>query len=505
MNTFGWWSLIPALCTIAATIITREVALALFCGVAAGSLVIAKFGLFATGKTLAMYMSESFGDEERLKMALFLLLVGGLLEIISRSGAFEAFADFLARFLDSARKVRVTAFFLGLALFFDDYANLMIAGASMRAISARQKISPALLAYLIDTVALVVSLVVISTWAAFESSVIISAAAVVKISGSGMALLTASLPFHFFTVLSIWQAFLTAVSGRWVGARFDDPAEEQAATVGSLSPRLRIRHALAPILVLIVTAIAGIFFFGAYKHHLAGGKAMSWAELLGESPTIDILLGAAMMALGACVLLLKEERVVGYREMGRAFKAGLGRMVSPALVIIFAKGLSMVSGDLGTGTFITAKVGALVIPAVLPAFIFGVSMLITIATGFSWSAMAIVMPVAFQMGAALTGTPDIPVLAGAVISGAICGGLLIPFSDTSVMASAACGIPPIRHVKTQAGPVLIAILGTLTAYGLMAFGVHLTTVYLVAGLLVTALYALCAGLAYSEPVAAGGD
>jgi len=113
--------------------------------------------------------------------------------------------------------------------------------------------------------------------------------------------------------------------------------------------------------------------------------------------------------------------------------------------------------------------------------IFIVSMLITVATGFSWSSMAIVMPIAFQMVVAEDAPDMIPIISAAVISGAVSGEHIIPFSEKAVMSAAACKIEPMYHIKTmifQTLTVFIAAAGSYLIIGktdswILAFGIPL--------------------------------
>ena len=142
---------------------------------------------------------------------------------------------------------------------------------------------------------------------------------------------------------------------------------------------------------------------------------------------------------------------------------GIREMVGVSLVILLAGGLSAVSMALGTGKYITHSVSSFLQPGVIPLLIFVVSMLITVATGFSWSSMAIVMPIAFQMVVADNMPEMIPVVSAAVISGAVSGEHIIPFSEKAVMSAAACKITPVYHIKTQ-------ILQTLSVFTAACIG-----------------------------------
>jgi len=82
----------------------------------------------------------------------------------------------------------------------------------------------------------------------------------------------------------------------------------------------------------------------------------------------------------------------------------------------------------------------------------------------------------------------IPVVGGAVISGAIFGGLLIPYSDTSVMAASAFRITPVYHTRTQASQIFTVFTVSILAYLLIGLGINLWIVYLTGICLLTGIH-----------------
>lgn len=476
--TAGILSLVPAAVTIVVALATHRVAWALFFGVVAGGLGLGWMqaqaaggaGFLMTGiREAAGLLHLSFTDLDRLKIALFVLLVGGLLEIISATGGYAAFAGAIGRSLRTPRRTRLTVFGLGLCMFFDDYASLLIAGSSMRPLVLSHGISPALFAYLVDQTAIVVSMVFLSTWAAYEGSLLTGAAAAIGRPASAGALLLDSLPFHLATIFGIWLAFLTARSGTWFGGLLDRPDAVSAPATSEL-PKGSIRHVLLPMGLLIGCSLTGLAGCALWNAHRLPPGEITLMALLGDVPTVSILLTATVLALVTELLQIRQDRLLRWKTIGTTFKRGLAGMVPAAMVIILARGLSEASSKLGTGQFLTEQLAPYTIPAVIPLLVFLISIVITVATGFNWSSMAIVMPVAFQMTAG-GGSPDqIPMVSGAVISGSIAGGLLIPYSETSVMASSVCGISPIRHARTMAPQMLLVIAGSVVGYLLLGFG-----------------------------------
>jgi len=458
MNTtigYGVLSLVPAVVTIVTAVATHKVALSLFFGIIAGAFTLKGAAIGAGGFSSLQYLKLSFSDPERLKIAVFILLVGGLLELVSRSGAYERFSEFISKKLDSARRTRLATFFLSLCVFFDDYANVLICGASMRSMCGRHRISPALLAYIVDQTAVVVSIVLISTWAGFEASLLVSSAEPLGVKMGSSALFLGSLPYHAMTFFGLFFACLCAWTGQWIGARLDDGLPVSSAHAPhSSKPETRLRHLLVPLAGLVFLAVAGLIVFTTRNVMNSWNEGLTFINVFSDLPTVDILNASVLISIAAGIFLFRRDNVLIWSEIRGGLWKGMKSMGSTGLVILLAKGLSAVSTDLGTGLWMASLLGDRLSPAMIPVASMLVSFLITVATGFSWSSMAIVMPIGFQMAMTTGGESFIPIVAGAVISGSIAGGLIIPYSDTTVITAAGFGIPPLYHSKTQALQIL---------------------------------------------------
>lgn len=231
-----------------------------------------------------------------------------------------------------------------------------------------------------------------------------------------------------------------------------------------------------PIATLILSGGIGLFLSG-YLIARSSGDTITFTGILGNAPVMEVLLLATLLAICVSVVMLRRSDVLPAASIRNNFFRGMGTMISAGMVIILANGLARISEELGTGTFISAGVGNMVSPALLPAFIYLIAMLITIATGFSWSSMAITMPIAYQMVFVQSGPEMIPVVSGAVICGAITGAQLVPYSDKTVMTAAACGISPLLHVKTQIPQVAVVAIVSIGGYIALGSGCSLTAVY----------------------------
>ncbi len=477
MQEYGFLSLIPAIITIIVAITTRKVAWALFFGVAGGAVVTGNYG-FDSIIHLKDYIVETFSNRERVEIALFVMFIGGMLEMISASGAYEKFAEKLGEKLNTPRKSRVATWGLSLTLFFDDYANVLISGSSMKPILQKNGVRPAMLAYMIDVIAGFASVMLISTWAAFESGLMVDAVAGKGVEGTATSLFLSSLPFHFYTYIAIALTFMVAWSGKWFGA-FLDKAPLEENEVSEKENKAKYTHVMVPIVILISLSIAGLFVTGIMAVNADPAIEMNLVNILGNAPTIDVLLGATLISIIVAFIMLNRDRVQPIKKLRSNFNKGLKDMVSIGMVIMMAGSLSAVSEKLGTGQYISDHLQTLVTPVALGAVIYLIAMLITIATGFSWSSMAIVMPVAVQLAIANNSIENVPLVCAAVISGAITGAQIAPYSDKTVMTAAACGMTPIYHAKTQILQILSAAAAASAAFIIYGMGFNIAFAYII--------------------------
>jgi Na+/H+ antiporter NhaC len=152
-------------------------------------------------------------------------------------------------------------------------------------------------------------------------------------------------------------------------------------------------------------------------------------------------------------------------------------MLEIGLIIVLATGLSKASSDLGAGVYLAQAFTRILRPEFIPFGIYVLAMLVTVSTGFSWGSMAIVMPVAFSLAAASGNANLVPILSAAVVTGAVSGEHLIPYSEKAVLSATACGIPPVYHFKTQFPQALCAFLAAGLGFICLGFGFPLWLSY----------------------------
>ena len=152
--------------------------------------------------TLAEVTLSQLMDEDIAWIILVCGLYGVFIQLLVRSGGSMAFGDLLLGGLRSKRQGLLTTWLLGLVIFLDDYLNSLTVGATMKAVTDRFKTSRAMLAYVVDSTAAPMCLLIpISSWGAYFAGLLEKNGAAAD--GQGLALFIESIPYMFYPFLAL--------------------------------------------------------------------------------------------------------------------------------------------------------------------------------------------------------------------------------------------------------------------------------------------------------------
>jgi Na+/H+ antiporter NhaC len=521
----GWLSLLPPLVAIALALVTREVILSLFAGIWLGALLLVGFNpVTATMLSLEDFILEPLTDGDHMAIILFSLMLGGMVGVVSRSGGAQGIVEVLRPFATTRRRGQFFAWLSGLIIFFDDYANTLIRGNTMRPMTDELRISREKLAYIVDSVAAPIAVIApISTWVGFEISRIgdslaataeqVSDPAIQAQLAAGAAnpfnVFLHSIPYLFYPIFAMALVLLIALTGREFGPM--RKAEQRAASGGGVyrpgatlaadvesalgqpdehTPR-RWYNALIPIVVVVLVALIALYHTGT---EALDGQELNVRNIIGEADPFRSLLWASFAGGLVAMALAVAQRILTVKEALEAWVGGMRAMLLAVIILVLAWGLGAATGALGTGPYLAALLGETLPLAALPALVFVVAAATAFATGTSWGTMAIlfpvVVPLAVAMGAGVgfAGGEEYTILLGAISSimaGAVFGDHASPISDTTVISSMASACDHIDHVRTQLPYALLAAGVALLVGDLPTalWGVH-PGISIVAGLVV---------------------
>lgn len=486
---FGLWTLLPPVISIILAFITKNVVLSLFVGVFSGTFLLALNGnnvfiaIFQGFLSVVDEVLASLADPWNAGIILQCLTIGGLIALITKMGGAKAVAEALSKKAKSPVSAQIITWFLGICVFFDDYANSLIVGPIMRPISDKMKISREKLAFVIDaTAAPIAGIAVISTWVGYELSLIKDGYESIGQNVSAYNLFVETIPYRFYNILILIFIVFTAVFLREFGpilkaerrARTtgkliaDDAQPMSSADAEELEPKegieLKVRNALIPILILIIGAFLG-FYYSGYTAVMADPKAnaniismfnespVSFTviqEFFGASDASVVLFQAALLASIIAIIMGMRQKIFTLGEAIDTWVNGMKSLIITGVILLLAWSLSSVIKELGTAKFLVSILSGNMPAFILPSVIFVLSAIISFATGTSYGTMGILMPLTIPLAFALNPEHSYMVSSvSAVLTGAIFGDHCSPISDTTILSSMGSACDHIDHVKTQ--------------------------------------------------------
>ncbi len=474
----GWLTLVPPLLAIALAMATRQVLLALFAGVWCGAFILEGFAPFAALlRSVDTYCVNALADRDHVSIVLFSLSLAGMVGIITRAGGVRGVVELIARRAKTARTGQLATWGVGLLIFFDDYANALLVGNTMRPFTDRVRISREKLSFIVDaTAAPVATIGIISTWTAYQLGLIQDALERAgHLSDEPYVFFIRSIPSSFYSLLMIAFVFICAATLRDFGPM--RTAELRARSTGEtlrkgsrplLDPTLDrlgdregvVPHwwnAAIPVACVVGFTIAGLYATGLGNLPPGARSLAKLHEIFGKADAYRSLLWAALGAsivAGALALLhgLRLEDVVS------SWIDGAKSLVIAAMILVLAWAISRASRDLDTGGYVASIASGRVSPALLPALAFVAAGAISFATGTSYGTMGILIPIllplAYRLSAEIGASPSAIDRVGlgtlaAILGGSVFGDHCSPISDTTILSSMASGVDHIDHVRTQ--------------------------------------------------------
>ena len=509
----GLWTLLPPLLAILVALLFRQVYVALFAGVWIGGFIILDFNPLAA----FFYVIEHYavnalaGDGDHVAIAIFTLMLGGMVGIFTRSGGTTGIVHKVSKLATNARRGQLATWLMGILIFFDDYTNTLIVGNTMRPITDRLRISREKLSYLVDsTAAPVACIAVITSWIGFEISLLKDAfTSVGMIDRNPFMTFVASVPYSYYPIFTLLFGFMIARTNRDFGPmlRAERRARETgevlapgATPISNIDTEVTTRedvpprslNAVIPILVVVFGTVLGLIITGRSSLLEGGATNVGWFDALKDGNSFVALLWSSMAGCTVALIMATLGRTLSLTESVNAWVAGVKSMFPAIIILLLAWGIGAVCTDLHTADYLVGKLSGVLAPELLPCLIFLVAGTVAFATGTSWGTMTILIPLSVPLVIQVTALNDIPgsgqesiLLSSiaAILSGAVFGDHCSPISDTTIMSSMASTADHVDHVRTQLPYALtVAATSVLLGYLPFALGLPLPVVLLVAAL-----------------------
>lgn len=523
---FGLWTILPPIIAIALAFITKNVVISLFIGTLSGC-----FLLQITGSNPFMAIIQAFldfvqralnslADPWNAGIVLQVMVIGGVISLVSKMGGAKAIAESLAKKAKTPRSAQLMTWFLGVLVFFDDYANSLIVGPIMKPVADKMKISRERLSFIIDaTAAPIAGIMIVSTWIGLEVGLIKDGFTLIGQEVDAFGVFLSTIPYRFYNILILIFVVATSLLLRDFGpmrkaeinARkgyisdaskeitLDKDVEDEMAPKEGV--KLSVWNAIIPIGALMISALIS-FYYSGYTA-IMGGEDVVLQNLMTTSPASFTAIREAFSASDASVALFQSalfasivaifmavcKKIFTFSEAVEVWIDGMKGLIITGVILILAWSLSSVIKELGTAAYLVKLLSSSIPQFLLPSIIFILGAVISFATGTAYGTMGILMPLAIplsysispEMGYVIVGT-------SAVLTGAIFGDHCSPISDTTIMSSMGAGCDHISHVRTQM-PYALSVAAITILFGYIPVGLGLS-IWLVLPLATAAIFAL---------------
>lgn len=507
-DRFGLFTLIPPIVAIVLAFITKNVVISLFIGVLSGGFILNLTGFNVFGALTQAFLDfidralNSLADPWNAGIIMQVLVIGGVINLVAKMGGAKAIAEALAKKAKTAKSTQLITWFLGICVFFDDYANSLIVGPIMRPVADKMKISRERLAFIIDaTAAPIAGLAIISTWIGLEVSLISEGFETIGVEASGFGVFLQTIPYRFYNILILAFIVITTITLREFGPmrkaeiaarKSNDLTSEEVVATSShmdeLEPKegvkLSIWNAIVPIGALIISAVVA-FYYSGYSTIMAGDDTAIQAiitnsplsfkailETFAASDASVALFQSALFASIVAIIMSVCKKIFTISEAIEAWVDGMKGLIITGVILILAWSLGSVIKELGTAQYLVEALNGAIPAFLLPSLIFVLGAVISFSTGTAYGTMSILMPLAIPLAYKINPEMSFVIVStSAVLTGAIFGDHCSPISDTTILSSMGAGCNHIDHVKTQMWYALfVAAITILFGYIPAGFG-----------------------------------
>ncbi len=466
---YGFLSVMPAVGALVICFATRNVILALFMGVVFGGLISTDYNI------IKHFLIPSLGTPRYAEILLvYLWALGGLLGLWNRNGGALHFAKYISEnHVKSRRSAMFFAWVMGLIFHQGGTISTVLTGTTVRPVSDREKVAHEELAYIVDSTASPVATIIpFNVWPVYVAGLIAipSMSHIVADTDDAIRLFFAAIPFNFYGLFAILFTLLFALDKLPFMGPAMRAARNRVQTSGELDApgaepmaskeltTVNVAPGYTPSLLDFYVPIGVLFTLAI----------VPW--LITGSPMIFEAFGLALVS----AIVLSIFRGMSAKDAFDALVDGIKGVTVGAIILGLAVTLATVSETLGASAYVieasAEKLTA--VPYILPGLLMIICMTVSFSVGSSWGTYAVVFPIALPLAYAISPDPTFVTLSfAAIMGGAVFGDQCSPISDTTILASLACGSDLMDHVLTQLPMALAAAGIAIILYTAIAFAI----------------------------------
>ena len=433
MEHYGIVSLIPAFSVLVLALITKRTFEALVGGTLIGFLILNKQDFFGA------FISSSLNVMADATIGWIILvcgLFGSLIALLVKSGGSIAFGNFIARYVKSKKSALFTTWLLGLVIFIDDYLNALTVSAAMKKVTDKFRVSREMLAYVVDsTAAPVCVLVPFSTWAIFVSGLLEKSEAAE--AGKGLSVYITAIPYMVYGWVALLIVPLVALSLIPVFGPMKK-SEQRASETGEVIPPGTGK----------IDALEDDVAEAAKKNPKLSNFLVPLVFLIFSTWYFDVdALKGVVIAIVVAIIMYLVQKVMSMNEIFDTIFEGFKTMIFPLGIVVVSFMLKEVNDGLGLTSYVIETVKPLMSGSMLPVVTFISLSVITFATGSFWGVYAVSFPIVIPLALAMDA--NLPLAIGAVISSGAFGSHACFYGDSTVLSATGSGCKPIDHSLTQ--------------------------------------------------------
>ncbi|MBU1436136.1 MAG: sodium:proton antiporter [Gammaproteobacteria bacterium] len=472
-------SLIPPIVVMAVAIWLKRPILALVVGAIVGLLMISPTSSLTSFAEISLKVMQ---DETIGWLILVCGGFGALIGLLIHTGGALAFGRFGSKMAEGPRSSMVMTFLLGMIIFIDDYLNALSVGEAMKRVTDKYKISRQKLAYIVDSTAAPVCVIIpISTWAVFFGGLLVDNG-IASAEDKGISVYISAIPYMFYPWLALLCVLLVALKimpdiGPMKKAELATQAGlpydcEIAADQVKVPPVPQAQHHASqqmPHHTSDEYAMHSIEeeFEQGNKHGQLHNFVVPMLMLIAFTVYFDIdVLKGVMATLVCTIVYYAAQKLMSIADMMDVMMNGFKTMMPAISTVIAAFIFKDVCDKLHLPMFVIENLTPYMTAAMLPALVFLSMAILSFATGSSWGIFAVSIPIVMPLAQSVNA--DIPLVIGALLSAASFGSQACFYSDSTVLAAQGSGCDLISHAVTQLPYCLIAATLAFGGFVLLA-------------------------------------
>jgi tetracycline resistance efflux pump len=439
MQQYGAWCLVPPLVVVALGIISRRSLESLLVACLVGCwLINAK----EFPNNFVAMLTKTLQNADLIWVILVCGIYGMIIQLVIASGGAVAFGVQMQRYIKTKRAALGITWLTGVIIFVDDYLSALSTGLSMRKITDRFGVPRALLAYIVNTTAAPICVLVpISTWGIYVGSLLEQNKVVAK--GHALQGFVQTIPYNFYAIAAVALAFLMSMGklpllGKMRKAK-PIIVESNIGLKEENNKPASAWYFILPMLVLIVGTIA------------LGSEALK----------------GAMVALVFTAFLFRITNIMSFSKISETAIEGFKSMIMPLAILSFSFFLKSIGDQMHLTDYVILHVKELISPKLLPVGVFIVLSVISYTTCSSWGMYAIALPIIIPLSQTMG--INIWLSISAVVGAGVVGSNASFFSDCTILTATSTETSTVEHSFSQLPYALMAFALACAMYILVGF------------------------------------